>query len=251
MVALDCVPLPSDGRWMGSINTALVVATLSAPLLGPDLVAAPTALLSLLPAIGRALASLLRAIATACEAARVQHQRAFVLAHGAFTYACGDLIAQTISIRGRPSPSCWRPVQMLWAAVIGVLSDTLPFYYWSSLLQSLNAQSPVLRRLELLRHQPALLVPIKIGIHLAAFQPASTAAYLLMQGLRRSGGSLSGALGFFRQTFPTAILLASSSFTVGGAVVYSLPSIVAQAALRNTGVLALCIYLAFLSSAPS
>ena len=82
--------------------------------------------------------------------------------------------------------------------------------------------------------------------HLATFQPLSTAGYLLLHGLVRAG-SLGGALAFLRSKFGAAIMPALGPFVVGGPVIYSLP-VVLGAALRNVGVLAMCVYLALVSS---
>ena len=248
MSPTDCVLLPSDGRLMGAVNAVLVTATLSAPLLNPAVFTErPSAIVQgLVPQIRRQLTCMLRTIAVSCQSAREHQEKAFILIHGALTYACGDLIAQTTNARGG-MPPCWKPSQVLWAALIGLVSDTLPFYHWSFLLQSLSIDSPGLRRIQLLRENPPLLVPIKIAVHLMVFQPASTTLYLFLQGLRRSG-SVDGAISVLRRTLYPALTLAAGSFAVGGAVVYSLPSMVAQAALRNAGVLLLSIYLALVSS---
>jgi len=134
--------------------------------------------------------------------------------------------------------------------MIGLLSDTLPFYHWSSFLQTWDEggrRSGLIRRMPLVGRRPSLLLPLKIAVHLATFQPASTAGYLLLQGLLKSGGHLRGAIEFLRARLVAAILPALGTFLVGGPIVYSLP-VAAGAALRNLGVLAMCVYLALVSS---
>ena len=68
-----------------------------------------------------------------------------------------------------------------------------------------------------------------------------------MQGLLKSGGDPTSALAFLRERFGAAILPALGSFAVGGPIIYSLP-VVAGAALRNLGVLVMCVYLATIAA---
>lgn len=257
MVTAEALAAPPsltlDGRLVNTLNSLLVTATLAAPLLSADLVALPaSAMAKALPWLGQLLASQLSWLAAKCEAFRLRRTFAFVLFHGALTYACGDLVAQTAFAPAAAAAAgvgrLWWPLQTLWAAMVGLLSDTLPFYYWSTALARLDVGSPLLRRSRLLQRRPALLLPLKIVLHLATFQPACTAAYLFLQGLRVAHGSVGGALNFMQRKFATAALPAVVTFAVGGPIVYSLPSIVAQSALRNLGVLAMCIYLAIVSS---
>ena len=223
VVASSCCHV--DKHLVTSVNVALIVASLFAPLLSEELVAAPSeALLKALPTMGRFVARCIQTTAAACERLRVRHERAFVLAHGAITYACGDILAQTAMAPasvGRSSRSSrLLPGRTLSAAAIGVLSDTLPFYYWGTLMQSLGSQSSLVQRSKLLTRRPSLLLPLKIVIHLATFQPASTAAYLLLQGARHAG-SLVGAIEFLRAKFSAAILPALATFTIGGPLIHS------------------------------
>ena len=51
-----------------------------------------------------------------------------------------------------------------------------------------------------------------------------------------------------RRKFRPAYVVAASSFAVGGLVVYSLPSVALQSALRNLGVLGYAMYLALLAN---
>ena len=68
-----------------------------------------------------------------------------------------------------------------------------------------------------------------------------------MQGLLKSSGDIAAALEFMCDRFIAAALPATASFAVGGPIVYSLP-VAAGAALRNLGVLAMCVYLAVVAS---
>ena len=236
-----------DAGVLTSVNGLLVLAVSAAPIVTTKLAAAPSAWLArFVPLLGQLLAELLRRVVAACEAARVTREQLFVLAHGAVTYAVGDMLAQaalpSAAASALAAPAgrvLWDPWLTAWAAVVGLVSDTLPFYHWSSLLQSL--------RVPLLDRRPALLLPTKIALHLATFQPLSTAGYLFLQGLRKSDGAPGAALAFLRARFAAAILPALATFLVGGPLVYSLP-VVAGAALRNLGVLAMCVYLAVVAA---
>ena len=141
-------------------------------------------------------------------------------------------------------------MQTACAALIGLLSDALPFYHWSSFLASVDEgprRAALERRVPIVARRPALLLPLKIAAHLATFQHFSTGLYLLLQGLSRGDGSLSEAITFVRAKYMAAIIPALGSFTLGGPIIYSLP-VVAGAALRNFGVLAMCVYLAWVSA---
>ena len=96
LAAAPCCSLDVDKRVITTANIALILFSLAAPLLSEQLISAPAVLLSrVLPVLGQMLARLLRAVARGCEQMRLWREQAFVLAHGAITYACGDVIAQT------------------------------------------------------------------------------------------------------------------------------------------------------------
>lgn len=78
----------------------------------------------------------------------------------------------------------WRPLRSMLAAVVGILSDSLPFYYWSIVLARLD-KSWLTRRFPSLLKRPAILVVGKVAAHLLVFQPACTAGYLLLTQLFR------------------------------------------------------------------
>ena len=211
MVELSTVPAASlavDSRLLNAASTVLVLAVSSAPMLTAELVSAPcTWLVRFVPLLGRVLAALLRRAAAACASARAQREQVFVLLHGAVTYALGDVIAQAAMREPSDGGSTlWVPSTTMLAAVVGLLSDSLPFYHWSVLLQTLSPEgrrAGVITRVPLLRGRPALLLPMKIGMHLLAFQPLSTGLYLFLQGLSKHGGSASAALAFLRARFIT------------------------------------------------
>lgn len=256
---------------MASVNGALVLATVLTPLLSAELVEAPCRVLrTVLPPVGAVAAQAIRAAADACHALRGRRELLFMLVHGALTYSTGDLIAQAAlsSERTSRSPSgatgteaarerdkrsrrcaavSWRPLRSARAALVGVLSDTLPFYHWSVALEKLD-HSWLVRRWPVLLRKPALLLAIKVFAHVLTFQPTCTASYLILQQLLR-GESWRGALRFLKLTFVAAFAPAFFSFLAGGPVVYSLPSVLLQGALRNLGVLAISVYLAVVSSA--
>lgn len=237
-----------DSRAFNSVNGLLALAVSAAPILSAELAVPVCAWLSrAVPLLGRALAFFLRVMATACGTARRQREQIFVLVHGALTYAIGDAIAQATArgaISDMDGKLLWMPSKTAWAAAVGLVSDTLPFYHWASFLASFDDmdgpnRAALERRLPLIKRRPALLLPLKVATHLATIQPLSTAAYLYLQGLLRGGG----ALNFARSRFVPAVLPALATFLVGGPLIYSLP-VVAGAALRNLGVLGMCIYLA-------
>ncbi len=242
--------LAVDSRLLQGANWFFILAVSAAPLLSVDAVEPLCRLLQrVLPLLGALLARVLHAVSAAAEATRLNREKLFVLAHGMATYACGDVVAQTMGHAApdaaRGSTCLWEPSRTARAALVGLLSDTWPFYHWSKGLQSLDVARPPLDRSALLGRRPALLLPLKIIVHILTFQPASTAAYLFLTGLFRGGPA--DALALLRSTFVTAFIPAFASFTVGGALVYSLPSVALQAALRNAGVLGICIYLAVVS----
>ena len=93
--SLTASELQVDEKLVASVNGALVLATILAPLLSAELVAAPcSALGKVLPPVGTAVAQSVRSVADACSKLRVQKQMLFALLHGALTYFTGDLIAQ-------------------------------------------------------------------------------------------------------------------------------------------------------------
>lgn len=231
------VVLVDSGLLLG-VDSVAVIAIAVAPLLSKDVVAgAAGALRAWMPVVGVWLARSLEVVASACQTLRERRQMLFVLLHGAFTYAAGDVLAQ-LSMQpsskqeagGRRRAVSWRPMQSVRAALVGIVSDTLPFYHWSLALSRTSAS-----------------VAAKVAAHVAFFQPASTGSYLLFQPLFR-GVSLRKSLAFAGSTFLKAFAPAFVSFLVGGVVVYSLPSVALQSALRNLGVLALSVYLAIVSS---
>lgn len=215
------VSLQLDAPVVASVNSALVLATILMPLLSVDLVERSCGLLhNTIPHLGPAVARCLQAIAGACHSLRARQQLLFVIIHGAITYVTGDLIAQgavngrrlsqqaspshTSAQRTQPSPPSqhsmkkrepspdkgrpaiqWRPFRSLRAAVLGVLSDSLPFYYWSSALEQLD-DSWLTKRFPLLIQSPGLLLGCKVAAHLLTFQPACTASYLLLSQLLTS-----------------------------------------------------------------
>ena len=205
-----------DTRAFNAANGLLALAVSSAPVLSAELAAPLCSILSrLIPLLGKLLASLLQRIAAACQTVRVKHEQLFVLAHGAVTYALGDAIAQSsLSAPADALPvgrALWDPSKTAWAAAVGLVSDTLPFYYWASFLASFDdptgpRRAALERRLPVVRRNPSLLLPLKVGVHLATIQPFSTALYLYLQGLLRSGGAPSSALAFARARFVPAVL---------------------------------------------
>lgn len=242
-----------DAKAFASLNGVLALAVSAAPLLSAELVDAPLhALARFVPLLGKLLAELLRRVSIACENVRLRREQLFVLTHGAITYALGDAIAQ-IALTPADAPTLlWEPSKTVWAALIGLVSDALPFYHWSSFLASFDIvdgprRMALERRMPLIKRKPELLLPLKVVVHLATIQPFSTALYLFMQGLLRDGGDVTSALTFLGARFGPAVLPALATFLVGGPLIYSLP-VVAGAALRNLGVLAMCIYLAVVAS---
>ena len=87
----------------------------------------------------------------------------------------------------------------------------------------------------------------KIALHAGLFQPATTAAFLASQPLLRGDG-WAAARALLAKRFAQAYAAGASTFVVGGLLVYSLPSVALQSALRNLGVLAFGIYLALVSN---
>jgi hypothetical protein len=263
VVVRDGVDL--NDRVAAGVNSALVLLITVAPLLSVDLVAPMcNTARKALPIVGAAIAGATQSLAKACHTLRSQRQMLFMLLHGGLTYATGDMIAQAaLSGMGRSKGDdsatlsgtrdtprkksvSLRPLRVARAALVGVLSDTLPFYYWSVALESVDPVA-LARRFPIFERKPSMLVASKVGVHLATFQPATSAAYLFLQPLLR-GQSLVASLAFMRRKFMAAFLPAFSSFLLGGPIVYSLPSIILQGALRNLGVLGISVYLAVVSS---
>ena len=233
-----------------AIDSASVVLTLmvsAAPLISQSLVARPSNwCAAAIPLLGRHISSGIQKLASACEEFRVDREQAFVLAHGAVTYAVGDVIAQASKPADSSSKAkLWSPAQTGRAAVIGLVSDAYPFYHWSKFIASLDAST-----LPVVAAKPMLLLPLKILLHVATFQPLATAGYLFLQGLSKGDRTVRNAVVFLKAKFRAAIVPALATFTIGGPLVYSLP-VVAGAALRNLGVLGFCIYLAVVSSQQS
>ena len=271
VVALEGVQL--DGHLAASVNAALVLLITAAPLLTADL-AAPVsnAARRVLPGLGIALAIAVDSFASACHTLRLQREMLFMLLHGALTYATGDLIAQYALSRRKKRSSAWtqrgpedppshpdtgqrrpcrnsvslRPLRSARAALAGILSDTLPFYSWSVALVNFE-HSKLAHRFPLFQRKPSLLLASKVAVHLATFQPFTSAVYLMLQPLLR-GESFSTSLKFMRSKFLAAYAPAFATFLLGGPVIYSIRSIILQGALRNLGVLAISVYLAMLSS---
>jgi hypothetical protein len=277
--------LTVDGRpWLPITNNLLAIAVSAAPILTVQLARRPSDMLAkFIPLFGKYLAVLLRAVASFCETLRTRREQTFLLTHGALTYACGDMV-RPLPPCHHPSPrdchrlhstTCmyvkhdqiaqtafapagaaagrtlvWRPTQTAWAAAVGVISDTFLFYHWSLLLASIDEgprRDALERRMPLIARRPGMLLPLKILVHLVTFQHVSTSLYLLGQGLVRGRGSMQSALQFMRSRYAAAIVPALGAFAIGGPLIYSLP-VVAGAALRNLGVLAMCVYLAWVSS---
>jgi len=238
-------PLLLDGRLLHGVNTALVLLISVAPILSADAVARPAAILRKL--LGGAAAAALTAAANAIDTLRRQREFGFCVVHGALTYACGDVLAQAVAPPADDGSKVagskvvgWRPRRTLRTAISGVLSDALPFYYWSSALQTLELPG-------LLGRLPAGILATKIALHAGLFQPATTAAFLASQPLLRGDG-WAAARALLAKRFAQAYAAGASTFVVGGLLVYSLPSVALQSALRNLGVLAFGIYLALVSN---
>ena len=238
--AAATLEITANSAAFNAIAAALAIFVSAAPLLSASLVAAPAdALWQLVPLVGKVMSGLLRVVAKACEQLRTQRERTFVLLHGALTYSVGDLIAQAASSAPSSATLRWAPAKTARAAAIGIFTDALPFYHWSSFLARVDepsspSRAALLRRLPILERHPSLMLPLKTAAHLVSFQPLSTAGYLLFQGLAKRH-TLPGALAFLRERFAAAALPALATFLVGGPFIYSLP-VVAGAALRNIGV---------------
>lgn len=232
-------------------NAAAIALVMAAPLLSPSAVSAPCAIIrEALPLLGRLLARALQAFAAGCYALRTRRAAAFMLVHGAITYACGDVLAQLAT--GPQGPKVlWLPLRTARAAIVGLASDTVPFFFWSTALASLGPEAPLVTRTGLssfMRRSPSALLALKVGLHLALFQTFSTGSYLFLQAWLRGEGA-SSAAALLRDRFLPAYAPAFASFLVGGVLVYRLQSLVLQAALRNLGVLAIAVYLAMIASA--
>jgi hypothetical protein len=189
---------------------------------------------------------LLHEFAAACQSLRM-HDRLFVLLHAIATYACGDMLVQ---LARHPSQSAgstiaYQPMRTLRNSAAGVLADAIPFYYWSSLLSGVTATTSWLP--SFLRESAAALIGIKVTLHIVLFQTVSNALYLISHSLlSRSGWR--GAIRRLRSSLWRTCRVAAISFGIGGPLVYSLPSVLAQSALRNVGVLAFSFYLALIAT---
>jgi len=115
-------------------GAALVAITLSAPLASTAGVAAIAGpLRRVLPGA----ASVLHAFAAGCQRLRAR-DKLFVASHAMITYACGDLLVQLASHTGG-GPISYAPLRTLRNSAAGIISDALPFYYWSSLLAGVGS----------------------------------------------------------------------------------------------------------------
>ena len=166
-----------DTRTFASVNGILALAVSAAPLLSAELAEAPYLFLSrFIPLFGKLLAELVRRVSIACENVRLRREQLFVLTHGAVTYALGDAIAQ-IALTPADAPQLmWEPSKTAFAALIGLVSDTLPFYHWASFLSSFDDErgprrAALERRMPVIARKPGLLLPLKVVVHLATIQP--------------------------------------------------------------------------------
>mmetsp|Transcript_34196 Transcript_34196/g.107300 ORF Transcript_34196/g.107300 Transcript_34196/m.107300 type:complete len:263 (+) Transcript_34196:31-819(+) len=244
-------------------GAALVAITLSAPLASTAGVAAIAGpLRRVLPGA----ASVLHAFAAGCQRLRAR-DKLFVASHAMITYACGDLLVQLASHTGG-GPISYAPLRTLRNSAAGIISDALPFYYWSSLLAGVGSTTAWLP--EMLRSSPAALIALKasrtptdhhhtafprslrvcphqVALHIVLFQTVSNALYLASHALlSRSGWR--GAITRVRRSLWQTCLVAAVSFGIGGPLVYMLPSVLLQSALRNVGVLGFSSYLALVAN---
>mmetsp|Transcript_49454 Transcript_49454/g.160264 ORF Transcript_49454/g.160264 Transcript_49454/m.160264 type:complete len:102 (+) Transcript_49454:564-869(+) len=99
----------------------------------------------------------------------------------------------------------------------------------------------------MLRSSPAALIALKVALHIVLFQTVSNALYLASHALlSRSGWR--GAITRVRRSLWQTCLVAAVSFGIGGPLVYMLPSVLLQSALRNVGVLGFSSYLALVAN---
>eukprot|EP00315_Gephyrocapsa_oceanica_P027614 CAMPEP_0185464960 /NCGR_PEP_ID=MMETSP1365-20130426/95991_1 /TAXON_ID=38817 /ORGANISM="Gephyrocapsa oceanica, Strain RCC1303" /LENGTH=316 /DNA_ID=CAMNT_0028071695 /DNA_START=24 /DNA_END=976 /DNA_ORIENTATION=- len=298
-------------------GAALVAITLSAPLASTAGVAAIAGpLRRVLPGA----ASVLHAFAAGCQRLRAR-DKLFVASHAMITYACGDLLVQLASHTGG-GPISYAPLRTLRNSAAGIISDALPFYYWSSLLAGVgsttarplswardcraagiisdalpfyywssllagvgsttdallagpeivamaapywHAVPPTARRARAdairipiaalvsgvasgdVAQLAAALIALKVALHIVLFQTVSNALYLASHALlSRSGWR--GAITRVRRSLWQTCLVAAVSFGIGGPLVYMLPSVLLQSALRNVGVLGFSSYLALVAN---
>lgn len=221
-------------------STALAVFTLSSPLASTAGVAAMNGpLRRLLPPLFR----LLHGFAAVCQSLRM-HDRIFVLLHAISTYACGDMLVQLARHSGGPIIA-YQPMRTVRNSAAGVLADAIPFYYWSSLLSGVKATTGWLPAF--VRESAAALIGLKVTLHIVLFQTVSNALYLISHSLLSQSG-WRGAIRRLRSSLWRTCLVAAVSFGIGGPLVYALPSVLAQSALRNVGVLAFSFYLALIAT---
>mmetsp|Transcript_42225 Transcript_42225/g.132470 ORF Transcript_42225/g.132470 Transcript_42225/m.132470 type:complete len:240 (-) Transcript_42225:241-960(-) len=221
-------------------GAALVAITLSAPLASTAGVAA---IAGPLRRVVPGAASVLHAFAAGCQRLRAR-DKLFVASHAMITYACGDLLVQLASHTGG-GPISYAPLRTLRNSAAGIISDALPFYYWSSLLAGVGSTTAWLP--EMLRSSPAALIALKVALHIVLFQTVSNALYLASHALlSRSGWR--GAITRVRRSLWQTCLVAAVSFGIGGPLVYMLPSVLLQSALRNVGVLGFSSYLALVAN---
>jgi len=189
------------------------------------------------------LFGLLNAFAAACQRLRV-HARLFVMLHAIATYACGDVLVQLARHTGGATIA-YRPLRTLRNSLAGVVADAVPFYYWSSMLSGVGETTAWLPAA--LRNSAAGLIGVKVGLHIVVFQTFSNALYLGSHSLLSRSGWRS-AVRRVRQSLWQTCLVAGVSFGIGGPLVYSLPSVLLQSAMRNVGVLGFSIYLALVAN---
>jgi len=225
--------------WQLYTACAAVVATLLlAPVVEPQTVAVclERAPLSL-PLLGPLTARALVAATWASYALRTRAELAFVLLHTMLTYAAGDTLAQAVLCRGS-SVLTWQPLRTLTSGCVGVLSDGVPFVTFSLCFHAFSRVAAPLPSWS--------LVLLKVLLHVVVFQTVSNSLYLSLQAWLRGQG-WRGVVAANRANLLRTCVTAGASFAVGGALVYSLPSVSLQSALRNVGVLFFSVYLALVT----
>ena len=250
-----------DAWLMHGSTTALVSALILAPVVSSRALEAPgAALRRYVPLLGALLARALSAFASACEGLRTERQVVFVLLHAALTYSCGDLLAQLAhrpaAAAHRPAAAsggarkhrriAWRPYRTVRTSLVGVFSDAVPFFYWSSWLQSSITEHSSFIPLAIRSHASALKL-FKVVLHVVVFQSASNALYLTLQALLR-GDRLSEVLAVLGAPLLQTCAVSAVSFGLGGPLIFSLQSVMLQSALRNVGVLGFSVYLAMVAN---
>ena len=214
-------------------SAALAAFTLSAPLVS-------TAGVAVLPPPLRSAAY---ALASSLQQLR-RRDRLFVALHALSTYACGDVLVQLARHAGGGT-MIYMPMRTLRNSLAGLLADAIPFYFWSSLLASVDATTPWLPGF--LRQSAVLLIGVKVVSHIVLFQTFSNALYLSSHSLLSRAG-WRGAWQRLRSSLWRTCVVAAVSFGIGGPLVYALPSVLLQSALRNVGVLAFSFYLALVAT---